>query len=378
MLLVVWLSQDYFSITLPSTNHQDTKKQKLSAVKPEQKEKQHLHSIKKSTKERVDGSDTVFSSPKNINPMITLLNQNKFYDALSYYLEHSTEKNQAILESYLEKYAANHAIKALEYMQVYLDEVPQSRYIKKLMIATYISQSDFEKGIHLIMDAKENYISEAEDTRLTKQLKSTAVGYIDTLVEKKEYTRLITFLEEMIAYDEQESFYQFRLAQLYLELDKSTQASALLDTLQYDEVYAQKAKSYIQTLEIEEASDVYKYAIPLRKYGSHYVVEVLLNGNPFSLMLDTGASYIYIDKDKASMLDIVNPNLRLQTAGGDVHAELRNASSLRIGDLELQDIKVTTAPFKREGMDGLLGMNFLNRFAFFINQEENILYLNNK
>jgi clan AA aspartic protease (TIGR02281 family) len=320
----------------------------------------------------------VHDNTQKNNPLTldALLAQNKFYDALSFYLSHSSTQNKKKMEVYLYKLAKQNPVLALEYMHVYLDEVPESS-IKNVLITTYIHEHNYTKAIELIIAAKENYISESEDKRLYAQLKETALKYIDTLVEQKEYAQLIDFLEDMIAYDNDNSFYSFRLAQLYLELDKTAQASVLLDELQYDEVYAQKVKSYIQEIDVEEESS-YEYIIPLTKYGDHYIVDTMLDGTSFRLMLDTGATYIYIDSDKASGLEVINSNLRLQTAGGDVQAQLRKASSMRVGNLELNDMQVTTAPFKREGIDGLLGMNFFKQFEFFINQEEGTLYLNSK
>lgn len=373
-LLVVWLSKDYFSITLPTYP--------LPSSTPATTEiKEHVPKHKDTQPLKIEKADHLKEQKQEkkvvFNELVHILQADKFYDALSFYLENSTVTNQKLLEAYLHTLANSQPSKALEYMQVYLDEVPQSA-IQKLLVTTYIQTKQYDKAIEKIMETKENYVSESEDKRLAKELKETSIKYIEILSTEKEYTKLIAFLENMIAYDESDSFYSFRLAQLYMELDKTIEAAPLLDGLQYDEVYAQKAKSYIQTLDLEPEENSYEYAIPLSKYGSHYVVNVTLDGTDFRLMLDTGASYIYLDRQKASMLQIINPNLRLQTAGGDVTAELRKASSMRVGDLELSDMEVTTAPFQREGIDGLLGMNFLNKFAFYIDQKTNILYLNNK
>jgi clan AA aspartic protease (TIGR02281 family) len=366
-VLVVWLSRDYFSITLPAqVKYEQVNKNLLvkeyTIIKPSGHKKQTI----------ID-DDIPKESPLTLD---ALLAQNKFYDALSFYLSHSSTQNKKKMEVYLRMLATQKPILALEYMHVYLDEVPESS-IKNVLITTYIHEHNYAKAIELIIAAKENYVSQSEDKRLNAQLKETALKHIDSLIVQKEYAQVINFLEEMIAYDNSNSFYSFRLAQLYLELDKTAQAAVLLDELQYDEVYAQKVKSYIQEIDVEEESN-YEYVIPLTKHGDHYLVNTVLDGILFRLMLDTGATYIYIDSDKASALEVINSNVRLQTAGGDVQAMLRKASTMRVGNLELNDMKVTTAPFKREGIDGLLGMNFLKQFEFFINQEEGVLYLNSK
>ncbi len=246
------------------------------------------------------------------------------------------------------------------------------------MIETYIAQGDFSKAIALIIQVKENYSSEEEDKRVSEQLENTAKQFMEILNDREAYAELISFLEDMIAYDSTDSFYSFHLAQLYLRLDKIPEASLLLDELQYDEVYGQNVKTLLQAIDIEEEGDAYKYTIPLERYGDHFSVKVFLDGSAFNLMLDTGATYIFIDEDKASMLEVLRDDLVLQTAGNDVSAKLCRASTMRIGNLQLANIKITVAPFKRQDIDGLLGMNFLKQFKFFIDQDEGILYLDPK
>jgi len=122
----------------------------------------------------------------------------------------------------------------------------------------------------------------------------------------------------------------------------------------------------------------YEYKIPLKRYGEHYTALVSLDGITFNLILDTGATYIFIDEDKASELSLTGDDVNLQTAGNDIVAKRANISTLKAGNVEMSNITVTIAPFERKGVDGLLGMNFFKKFTFFINQEESILYLNPK
>jgi clan AA aspartic protease (TIGR02281 family) len=347
IIFFAWLTIDYFSITLPTTQLN--------------KQMKHSKSIESSQVSKPQITTSSIESKEKGITLSQLLENNLFYDALALYLDNSTQKNRKQIESYLTALAKTNPTLALEYMQVFLDNVPESM-VWKLMISTHIAQGNLERAIEL---------------RLATELRDVAMQHIEVLFQRKEYAKLIKFLEDMIAYDGEDNFYKFRLAQLYMRLDKVDEAGMLLEGLQYDEVYAQNVKSLLNIIDKEE-EDEYKYAIPLQKYGDHYVVNLFLDDNAFTLILDTGASYIFIDEDKASMLEVIRDDLVLQTAGNNVSAKLCNASSLRVGNLELSNIEVTIAPFKREGIDGLLGMNFFKQFTFFINQEENILYLNPK
>ena len=69
--------------------------------------------------------------------------------------------------------------------------------------------------------------------------------------------------------------------------------------------------------------------------------------------------------------------MRLRTAGNEIEAKLAK-TSLRVGEISLSQLKVTIAPFKRKGIDGLLGMNFFKHFEFQIDQTKNLLLLNPK
>jgi len=361
IVFLAWLSIDYFSITLPT-------------AEPTRERNKHKESSAREVRSQTITSRTIIQ--KERITLVQLLEDNLFYDAMAFYLENSTQENRKQIEDYLAILAKSNPTLALEYMQIFLDDVPEST-IWKLMIKTHIDQANFVKAIELIILAKENYVSESEEKRLSTQLRDVTISYIDVLIQRKEYAKLILFLEEMIAYDDTDNFYKFRLAQLYMRLDKVDEAGLLLEGLQYDEVYAQNVKTLLNSIDKSE-EEQYKYAIPLEKYGDHYIANIFLDGVVFKLMLDTGATYIFIDEDKASMLEVIRDDLVLQTVGGDVHAKLCHVNNLEVGNLSLSHIDVTIAPFKREGIDGLLGMNFFRQFSFIISQDEDILYLNPK
>ena len=368
IFILAWLSIDYFNLTLPTL---DVSKKEAT------KEIRHItFSHQSNIKDKSESVTIPKETRKNRDTLDMLLKENKFYDALSWYLEHGTQKERVRIEEYLDMLAQKDAPLALEYMNIFLENEPQSS-VWKSMITTYIKEGEFSKAIALIMQEKENYVSESEDKRLNAQLRDTAIKQIDTLLKREEYGKLITFLEEMIAYDDSDNFYTYRLAKLYMHLDKTQEAAPLLEGLKYDEVYAQNVKTLLNEIDNDQ-KESYEYAIPLLRYGDHYVANVFLDGTSFSLMLDTGATFIFIDEDKASMLEVIRDDLVLETAGNNVNAKLCNAHSMKIGNLELSNIEVTTAPFKRDGIDGLLGMNFFKQFTFFINQDEDMLYLNPK
>lgn len=391
LMLLVWVSRDYFSIVLPDNEPIKYEKVKVSNNKNQNLPKEntqkntHIDTIKtkeieiteKTTSKRKN-KIKVLKKSKKADKLSLLLSEGKFYDALMFYLDNNSGKNMKKMQAYLANLASSNPKLALEYMQAFLDDVPYSDMLS-LMIKIHINQGSLLKAIGLIKQAKENYSSEFAVKRLSVQLKEISIRYIEELVTRKEHASLIAFLEEMSEYEPIDTFYAYRLSELYMDLGKVSEASMLLEELRYDDTYAQKAQVLLKSIEEEGENDKnYKYAIPLQKYGKHFTVNVILDGSTFTLMLDTGATFILIDEDKAPMLKILRDDLIMHTVGGDVAAKLREASSMRVGNLELSNIKISTAAFKSNDIDGLLGMNFFRQFKFFIDQNQAILYLDPK
>jgi clan AA aspartic protease (TIGR02281 family) len=64
------------------------------------------------------------------------------------------------------------------------------------------------------------------------------------------------------------------------------------------------------------------------------------------------------------------------TANGQVRAPVYILESLSVGDWYVQQLEVGVLDLgEQAGIDGLLGMNFLSHFRFFIDQNESMLRL---
>lgn len=317
------------------------------------------------------------SRTKKRSKIAILLQKNKFLEALTLYREIPTANNLDEIKKYFIRLGQQNPLLAIEYMQLFLDNISK-KSVATLMIKTLMTEKKYAKAIDHIIALKEYPdISEQETEKLDQDIEDVSLLYIEVLLKKESYQTLIQFLESMITYDSNNSFYPFQLAKVYLKINKFDEAKALLETLVYDEEYQLRVEALLSDIEKEDTSNTYEYTIPLITKERHHLVDVFIEGEPLRLMIDTGASYIYIDEDKATSLEVLK-DIQLQTAGEEVEAKLCVASTMQVGSVELHNMKVTVAPFKREGIDGLLGMNFLNKFDFIIDQKNNKLYLNKK
>ena len=96
----------------------------------------------------------------------------------------------------------------------------------------------------------------------------------------------------------------------------------------------------------------------------HFLVDATVNGERLRVMVDTGASSIYLTPRDAERIGWPARRLdfseRYDTAAGEVRAAPVTLRSLRIGELELYDLPASVG--EQPGSLSLLGMTFLNRF----------------
>ncbi|MEK0361119.1 retropepsin-like aspartic protease family protein [Pseudomonas sp. CBC3] len=96
----------------------------------------------------------------------------------------------------------------------------------------------------------------------------------------------------------------------------------------------------------------------------HFVADGLINGQPVTFLLDTGATDVAIPAELAEELDLARgAPVRLQTANGQTTGYRTVLDSLALGDIVLQDVRALIAP----GFGGeqvLLGMSALKQLEF--------------
>lgn len=109
--------------------------------------------------------------------------------------------------------------------------------------------------------------------------------------------------------------------------------------------------------------------VPLLRAGRSMVVQARLNGTRNArFIVDTGADITMLSHELARDLGIVptasSPTVTLNTAGGTVRVDLVRVDSIEVGEAEVRNIAaaVHDLPDAPSGVDGLLGLTFLDRF----------------
>jgi clan AA aspartic protease (TIGR02281 family) len=268
-----------------------------------------------------------------------LLRDGNFSDAMSLYLEANETKlkeYRPIIVLYFNDMCKKSPKKCIEQILQYIDIEPKA----------------IDGDLNMII---ESYI---------KQLKAT-----------KDFKNIILFLEEIINKNVDTQKYIIRLAKIYYELDDYEKAETILEDIDSDSTYSAKVNTILADIEKKRKElEEYPHKIELNKIGSQFSINILIDNAPLTLLLDTGASYTLIDEDIVPTLNIQR-EIILNTAGGEITAYLATANTLTLDDIELTDFSLTVAPFKEKGFDGLLGMNFFEKFKFKIDQNRSLLYL---
>lgn len=116
-----------------------------------------------------------------------------------------------------------------------------------------------------------------------------------------------------------------------------------------------------------EGTDGRKVMI-MRSGDDHFHVDAIVDGQPISFLVDTGASFVALDPNAARRIGIDPDQLRyttrIMTANGAARAAPVFLKSIRIGGIERRD--VPAAVIDQDGLGlSLLGMSYLRTLSSF-------------
>ncbi len=119
--------------------------------------------------------------------------------------------------------------------------------------------------------------------------------------------------------------------------------------------------SQVQTRYSQEGAR--EVTLKRNRYG-HYVTSGLINGQPVTFLLDTGATGVAIPEGIATRLGLQRGRAyRTQTANGFGTGYATRLDSVSVGEIELKDVRAGIAPgLTTEQV--LLGMTFLKHIEF--------------
>ena len=125
--------------------------------------------------------------------------------------------------------------------------------------------------------------------------------------------------------------------------------------------------------------------VPVRRYGGSLIVPVKVNNQKsVQLILDTGATMTVLSTDVAIELGLTSDSesqvATVNTAGGPVQVNLTRVKTMGVNGAKATDVMVAIhdLPDVQPGIDGLLGMSFLNNFLVTLDSNQGQLHLSHR
>ena len=252
-----------------------------------------------------------------------------------------------------------------------------------LLLAKIYQDSDYEmEAIEVLFQAKSYAHTPDLIEQTVKAIRSAVQKYSAQLLIRKNYIAQLNLYKRLTELEPEYALHYIGLAEAYLSLGNAVDARKALDLAQHDSSVSDKASDIIRRIENNMDPDRhYAAQVSLQAYGNQFLVDAMLNNSQDAvLLLDTGASLSIISTELLVALRIpyqaTNRTAWFSTAGGRVKAPIVRLDSLALGEVVVENIEVgVMGEFDNKKFDGLLGMNFLRYFEFFIDQNEHKLQL---
>ncbi len=294
--------------------------------------------------------------------------------------EKSASKLHKELVNHLQTLINNkHYRDAEELSRLYLDSFQSDISIWSLLSDAQIAQGYYVESLLNFYQARNSAMSQEEFDQITTAGRTVVKKIDDTLNQKGETFQLIALYNEFISMDGNSADFTYRLAELHQKVNQTDRAISLLESIETHPDFGEQAINLIAELTQETIPGA---AIPIIRSGEHYIVQAYINDTQaINLMIDTGASIsalsqsYYNDINHLTGFTFIR-SLQINTASGEIKADMHQVETFSIEDYVLSDIKFVVLPFEsKKDIHGLLGMNVLSQFDFTIDQQKSLLFL---
>lgn len=326
------------------------------------------------------------------NPLFNLIDAaNEAFDQLNFFLAFQLLSDiQTINESSAIKLQSQWLTKAYDWLthkrylhiQKLLDNAfiyfPHDESWQLVYIELLLALDNPLKAIDIYREIILNTFDINKEENLVAQLHKLAKKTLQSLESENQWSSIIELATQLLLDDPNYPPYLFALANAYSYTDSPEHALPFLQQIEHINEYRHKINQIYN--KIYAQNDLNK--VKLLKLNDHFIVNTTLNQRlSADLMIDTGASLTVISsllyEELQNTVEITRGRtVRLQTAGGEKQAFSIIINEFAVGDFLLNNFEVVVLDISDlSGADGLLGMNFLKRFKFSIDQENAFLFL---
>lgn len=250
------------------------------------------------------------------------------------------------------------------------------------MAEAYLANERYLAAIDAVMGLNTFVQDEVGKEQIEALVAKAEVLYRKEIEETGHYDKMLELYEKLVGGYSDKAVYYYRLAEAQKKLNLFEDALASLSYIAYDGMWGKQARdlaSVIQQLiDLEE-----EIKVPVERVGDHFIVTASINGIPgVRLLIDTGASLCGLRPNVANSLGVAidyDKKAVINLAVGTTSVPMATVDLFEVGEAKLENLRINVIEMPIGiAEDGLLGMNFLGRFNWLINQEENVLYLGAK
>jgi clan AA aspartic protease (TIGR02281 family) len=278
--------------------------------------------------------------------------------------------------TYLKVWLKTDLILSESLLNALLNQTPYSIELLTLQIEYLINSEQIQSAIIALLELHP-LLSQSQQNAVDDRLAILTKTQLHTLTKQQRWPIIIEKTQIWLDYKNDNASFLYPLAYAYYQQNDLISAQAAINRMPSNH----RLKTQVHTLQtlINKAQSKDNY-ITLTPYGAHYLISTKINNNlATELMIDTGASVTSLSTnivEKISPQPLYLGDVTVNTANGQIIAKRYQIESFKIGEQIIYGFEVLSIENMRG--QGLLGMDFLSRFKFNINQQTDELELSTK
>lgn len=345
-----------------------------------------------------DGEQPAAAHVESVDSVVRLLQDGAYATAVERYESSQAladeagmrQAREAILSYAQQRIQAQDFAAAAQLLQGLLLASYRDADARLLLAEMYYGQQDYQAAIEQLYKARGDAFRPEMLARITRRIRFVVNAQAEQLRKSEDTNGLLDLFQNLTQQEADYAAYFVELASAQLALDDQQAARRSLELVMYDADVGEQAQAMLLTLQqaATAMSDPGSSAvamevagIPLIRSGQHFLVDVTPgDAGSLRLLIDTGASMTIVttaalQRQGVAYRDTGRTRV-FNTANGPVRAPIYVIDTLSVGDWYIRDLEIGVLELGGQAaMDGLLGMNFLGHFRFFIDQNESLLRL---